>query len=83
MPLFDGKRSKLVLYNYDSFLIDYCPSDGKDLLLEFVKIVEAGGQYPVRIKYGENYEQMAYLQIERGFNSDTLRSQEDGQAVQS
>ena len=63
LALFEGKKSKLILYNYDAFLIDYCPDDGKDLLLDFTSIIEEGGKFPVRIKYGANYEEMESLQL--------------------
>jgi len=37
------KKSKLVLYTYDSFVIDFNLNDGKDLLIESKHIIEKGG----------------------------------------
>lgn len=46
------QQSKLVLYTYDSFLIDYCKDDGKNGLDGLKNIFS---EIPYRIKYGNNY----------------------------
>lgn len=56
--LFKGKKSKIILYNYDSFLIDYSLSDGKDLLLDMIAHIEQEKTFPVRVKYGNNFNDM-------------------------
>jgi hypothetical protein len=61
--LFDGSQSKIVLYNYDSFLIDFCLSDGKELILEMVQFLEQGKKFPIRIKYGKNFGEMKPLTL--------------------
>ncbi len=56
-----GKRSKLVLYTYDSFLIDYSKKDGKQVLENIKSILEQnknGYRYPVNIKYGKDYNNL-------------------------
>lgn len=55
--LLTGHNSKLVLYTYDSFLIDFDLTDGKDLIKE-IKDTISEGNYPVKIKAGVNYHQM-------------------------
>ena len=56
--MFDGRQSKIVLYNYDSFLIDFCLSDGKDLILGMVNFLEQDKKFPIRLKYGKNFGEM-------------------------
>lgn len=53
--LFDRFSSKVVLYTYDSIMIDFNLEDGKELLIETVKILEQDNKFPVRIYAGENY----------------------------
>ena len=50
------KQTKLVLYTYDSILLDYSESDGVELLNELEKIMK----YPIKIKQGLNYKEMKY-----------------------
>lgn len=54
-------KSKIVLYTYDSFLIDFCLDDGKQLIDEFKDIVECEGLYPTSIMYGVNYGELKEL----------------------
>lgn len=56
------KKSKLVLYTYDSFLIDYCPEDGSQLLSELHGIITGLG-YPARISAGVDYDSMIAVTI--------------------
>jgi hypothetical protein len=58
-----GKSSKLVLYTYDSFLIDYSPSDGRQFLNDVRTILTAPGM-EVRLKAGRNYHDM--VRVEEG-----------------
>lgn len=55
-----NKESKLVLYNYDSFLFDYSKNDGKSTLCEIQTILEQDG-YKTSCKYGKNYQEMKNL----------------------
>ena len=49
--------SKLVLYTYDSFMIDFDFGDGKDFLFSIKKIMEGSG-YPTKVYLGPNYDEM-------------------------
>jgi len=54
------KKSRLVLYNYDSFLFDYDKIDGKSILCNLQNILEQDG-YKTSCKYGKNYKEMKNL----------------------
>jgi len=45
------KKTKIVLYTYDSILLDYAFSDGDQMLIDIKNIL----YYPVNIKIGKNY----------------------------
>lgn len=49
-----GKKTKVVLYTYDSFLIDFALEDGKETLIRIQEIMESGGKYPIKIKHGKS-----------------------------
>ena len=51
------KDTKLVLYNYDSFLFDYCQKDGKNILNEIKNIIE-NNKFPTKVKAGKNYNSL-------------------------
>lgn len=48
------KQTKVVLYTYDALLFDFSKEDGKDTLEDIKKILETGGNYPVKFKYSNN-----------------------------
>lgn len=52
-----NKETKVILYTYDSFLFDYSPNDGRDILREIKQILGSIG-IPSRIKIGKNYHTM-------------------------
>jgi hypothetical protein len=56
MTAYNGKKSKVVLYTYDSILIDFSIEDGKGLLLDTIRILEQNRKYPVRIYSGTTYK---------------------------
>ena len=58
--LLADKESKLVLYTYDSFLIDYSPKDDINILKEIRKVLE-WGNFTVTISQGKNYKNMEYI----------------------
>lgn len=58
--LLSDKNSKLVLYTYDSFLIDYSPKDSETLIEEIKKILEYGN-FNVTISKGKNYKNLSYI----------------------
>ena len=51
-------KSKLVLYNYDSFLFDFNIEDGIDYLKLLKKEIELNGKFPTSISWGLNYHEM-------------------------
>ena len=55
------KKTKLVLYGYDSFTIDYNNSDGVDTLKEIKKILERNGHL-TKAKAGANLGELQSIQ---------------------
>ena len=51
-------KSKLVLYNYDSFLFDFNVEDGVNYLKLLKKEIEQNGKFPTSISWGLNYHEM-------------------------
>ena len=54
----EDKESKLVLYSYDSFLIEFNMNDGVETLKDCKRIVDRDGIFPVTLKRGDNYHDM-------------------------
>lgn len=50
--------SKLILYTYDSFLIDFDMKDGGDFVRVIKTELEQNGKFPVKIEIGPNYHDM-------------------------
>jgi len=48
------KKTKLMLYTYDSFLFDFCRSDGKETMNDLIQITSF--EIPVKTKVGKNYD---------------------------
>jgi DNA polymerase I-like protein with 3'-5' exonuclease and polymerase domains len=48
------KKTKVVLYTYDSLLFDFSKEDGKDTLEELKDILESDKKYPVKFKYSKD-----------------------------
>ena len=53
----ENKQSKVILYTYDSFLVDYSVSEGKEVLTEIKKLLEIN-DYIVKVAYGTNYNSL-------------------------
>ena len=51
-------KSKLVLYNYDSFLFDFNVEDGVNYLKLLKNEIELNGKFPTSISWGLNYHEM-------------------------
>ena len=51
-------KSKLVLYQYDSFLFDFCLDDGKQFIQDMKNTIEQSGKFPVSIAKGINYHEI-------------------------
>jgi hypothetical protein len=56
-----GKLTKLILYQFDSFIIDWHKEDGKEILKDLKKIIETEDNYKVSISYGKNFNEMNEL----------------------
>ena len=52
-----NKKSKLILYVYDSFLFDFNKEDGKETLIKVKEIISE--KYPIKLKIGENYNELS------------------------
>jgi hypothetical protein len=60
-PIYQAARSKLTLYTYDAILIDYSMADGKELLNSTLEVLSHGGRFPMRVYYGNTYQEMKKL----------------------
>ena len=58
IPEIKDYKSKLILYSYDSFLLDFNMEDGLDYLNKVKRILEQDGKYPVKVSWGINYHEM-------------------------
>jgi hypothetical protein len=58
IPEIKDDRSKLILYSYDSFLLDFNMEDGLDYLKKVKKILEQNGKFPVKVSWGLSYHEM-------------------------
>ena len=54
------KKSKMVLYTYDAFLIDTHPEERDEILKSVTTIMEEGG-FPVRAEEGKNYNDLSVI----------------------
>jgi len=58
IPEVKDYKSKLILYSYDSFLLDFNMEDGLNYLKKVKGILEQDGKYPVKVSWGLNYHEM-------------------------
>jgi len=58
IPQIKDFSSKLILYSYDSFLLDFNMKDGLDYLMKVKNILEQDDKYPVKVSWGINYHEM-------------------------
>ena len=59
IPEISDYRSRLVLYNYDSFLFDFdYKEDGMEFLNKVKTILESNGKFPTKVSMGDNYHKM-------------------------
>lgn len=54
----ENKKSNVILYTYDSVLIDYNREDGKETLKEIKSILESSFGFKVKVKYGTDYNNL-------------------------
>lgn len=48
------KKTKLVLYTYDSFLFDFHKEDGKETLEKIKQLMEKGGTLPIKFNFNKD-----------------------------
>jgi hypothetical protein len=53
-----GKKSCILLYTYDSILIDYSREDGKETLKDIKHMLESSFGFKVKVSWGCNYSNM-------------------------
>ena len=58
IPEIKDDRSKLILYSYDSFLLDFNMEDDLNYLKKVKKILEQNGKFPVKVSWGLSYHDM-------------------------
>jgi len=56
----DTKKSNVILYTYDSFLVDYSREDGDETLKHIKNLLEQDG-YIIKVEYGPNYGSLKKL----------------------
>jgi hypothetical protein len=56
----EHKKTKLILYTYDSFLFDYSISDGKETLNEIIQVFDG---IPFHVKAGKNYHELKQIKL--------------------
>lgn len=54
LKLLRNYRTKVVLYTYDSILLDYSQQDGDGVLEEIKQVLSQNGKFPVHIKQSKN-----------------------------
>ena len=60
--LLKDKKSKLVMYHYDSFLIDMHKSE-YNLAPKIVELLTCNNQFPLRIYVGKNYGELTEVEV--------------------
>jgi hypothetical protein len=53
-----NRKSNIILYTYDSILVDYHRDDGKEALREIKRLLEELFGFKVTAKYGKNYNNL-------------------------
>jgi hypothetical protein len=54
LELLKTHKTKLILYTYDAFLFDFNKEDGYELITKIQQIIK----YPVKTKFGKNYNEL-------------------------
>ncbi len=55
------KKTKAVLYTYDSVLFDFSYEDGMQVFQDIIKIMKVGNKFPVKVYTGESYDSVAQI----------------------
>lgn len=56
-----SKKTKAVLYTYDSILFDFSLDDGVHLLPEIIKIMMMNNRFPVKAYFGKSYDDVVQV----------------------
>jgi hypothetical protein len=57
----EDKESKMVLYTYDSYLLDIHPNEIN--VLKDLKILIEGNGFPTKVEWGDRYSQLSHIDI--------------------
>jgi len=57
------KKTKTVLYTYDSILFDFAKEDGAGVLKDILSIMKMGDRFPVKIYVGDSYNDVKQIQL--------------------
>lgn len=57
----ENKKSNIILYTYDSILLDYSRDDGKEVLKEIKNLLESSFNFKVNVSYGTNYNNLTKI----------------------
>ena len=55
------KKTKAILYTYDSVLFDFYNADGKMVLQDIIKIMKVGNRFPVKVYTGDSYDSVVQV----------------------
>ena len=58
-----GFKSKIILYTYDSILVDFHKDDGGKYIKQCQRILECNGKYPVKIQAGYDYNNLKNVKV--------------------
>jgi hypothetical protein len=55
------KKTKAILYTYDSVLFDFYRNDGPSVLGDIIKIMKIGNRFPVKVYTGDSYDSVVQI----------------------
>ena len=55
------KKTKAILYTYDSVLFDFYRNDGPSVLGDIIKIMKIGNRFPVKVYSGDSYDSVVQI----------------------
>jgi hypothetical protein len=56
-----NKKTKTVLYTYDSLLFDFYKDEGKETLIDIANIMKINNKFPIKIYIGDSYESIKQI----------------------
>jgi hypothetical protein len=57
------RKTKAVLYTYDSVLFDFCRFDEKDTLSGIVNIMRKDNRFPIKLYVGDSYASLNQIAV--------------------